>query len=152
MWSWTRPTINALKSTAIDFCLATFRWAQFRPHKSAVKPHTLLDLRGSIPTNVYVTSSAVHDVQILDQLLPEALALYMLGRGYLDFARLYVLKQGCVFFITRAKQNTKFWLGDWRPVCRSAGLRSDQAVQLTGPKTAHLYSDPLRLIHSFDAE
>jgi hypothetical protein len=85
-------TIYALDSTTIDLCLAMFPWAQFRRHKSAVKVHTLLDLRGSIPANVYVTSGAVHDINILDELLPEAGAFYLLDRGYLDFARLYVLK------------------------------------------------------------
>ena len=145
-------TLYALDSTTIDLCLAMFPWAQFRRHKSAVKVHTLLDLRGSIPTNVYVTSGAVHDINILDQLLPEAGAFYLLDRGYLDFARLYVLKQGCAFFITRAKQNTQFWRRDWRPVRRSTGLRSDQTIQLTGPKTAQLYPDPLRRIHYFDSE
>ena len=145
-------TLYALDSTTIDLCLAMFPWAQFRRHKSAVKVHTLLDLRGSIPTNVYVTSGAVHDINILDQLLPEAGAFYLLDRGYLDFARLYVLKQGCAFFITRAKQNTQFWRRDWRPVRHSTGLRSDQTIQLTGPKTAQLYPDPLRRIHYFDAE
>jgi hypothetical protein len=145
-------TLYALDSTTIDLCLAMFPWAQFRRHKSAVKVHALLDLRGSIPTNVYVTSGAVHDINILDQLLPEAGAFYLLDRGYLDFARLYVLKQGCAFFITRAKQNTQFWRRDWRPVRRSTGLRSDQTIQLTGPKTAQLYPDPLRRIHYFDTE
>jgi hypothetical protein len=145
-------TLYALDSTTIDLCLAMFPWAQFRRHKSAVKLHTLLDLRGSIPTNVYVTSGAVHDINILDQLLPEAGAFYLLDRGYLDFARLYVLKQGCAFFITRAKQNTQFWWRDWRPVRHWTGLRSDQTIQLTGPKTARLYPDPLRRIHYFDAD
>jgi Domain of unknown function (DUF4372)/Transposase DDE domain len=145
-------TVYALDSTTIDLCLAMFPWAQFRRRKSAIKMHTLLDLRGSIPTNVYVTSGAVHDVRILDQLLPEAGAFYLLDRGYLDFARLYVLKQSCAFFITRAKHNTQFWRRDWRPVRRSSGVRSDQTIQLTGPRTAQLYPDPLRRIHYFDAE
>ena len=145
-------TVYALDSTTIDLCLSLFPWAQFRRRKSAVKMHTLLDLRGSIPTNVYVTSGAVHDVRILDQLRPEAGAFYLLDRGYLDFARLYVLKQSCAFFITRAKHNTQFWRRDWRPVRRSSGVRSDQTIQLTGPRTAQLYPDPLRRIHYFDAE
>ena len=145
-------TVYALDSTTIDLCLSMFPWAQFRRHKSAVKVHALLDLRGSIPTNVYVTSGAVHDVNLLDQLLPEAGAFYLLDRGYLDFRRLYLLTQGCAFFITRAKQNTQFWRRQWRPVRRSTGLQSDQTIQLTGPKTARLYPDPLRRIHYFDAE
>jgi len=145
-------TVYALDSTTIDLCLSMFAWAQFRHHKSAVKVHALLDLRGSIPTNVYVTSGAVHDIHLLDQRLPEAGAFYLLDRGYLDFGRLYLLTQGCAFFITRAKQNTQFWRREWRPVLRSTGLRSDQTLQLTGPKTSRLYPDPLRRIHYFDAE
>ena len=145
-------TVYALDSTTIDLCLALFPWGKFRRHKSAVKLHTLLDLRGSIPTNIYVTGGQVHDVNILDQLLPEAGAFYLLDRGYLDFGRLYLLTQGCAFFITRAKQNTQFWRRQWRPVRRSTGLRSDQTIQLTGPKTSRLYPDPLRRIHYFDAE
>jgi hypothetical protein len=143
-------TIYALDSTTIDLCLSVFPRAQFRRHKSAVKVHTLLDLRGSIPTNVYVTSGALHDVRILDQLLREAGAFYLLDRSYLDFARLYVLEQSCAFFITRAKHNTQFWRRDWRPVCRSSGVRSDQTIQLTGSRTAQLYPEPLRRIHYFD--
>ena len=145
-------TVYALDSTTIDVCLALFPWGKFRRHKSAVKLHTLLDLRGSIPANVYVTGGQVHDVNLLDQLLPEAGAFYLLDRGYLDFGRLYLLTQGCAFFITRAKQNTQFWRRQWRPVRRSTGLRSDQTIQLTGPKTSRLYPDPLRRIHYFDAE
>ncbi len=145
-------TVYALDSTTIDLCLALFPWGKFRRHKSAVKLHTLLDLRGSIPANVYVTGGQVHDVNLLDQLLPEAGAFYFLDRGYLDFGRLYLLTQGCAFFITRAKQNTQFWRRQWRPVHRWTGLRSDQTIQLTGPKTSRLYPDPLRRIHYFDAE
>jgi Domain of unknown function (DUF4372)/Transposase DDE domain len=145
-------TVYALDSTTIDLCLALFPWGKFRRHKSAVKLHTLLDLRGSIPANVYVTGGQVHDINLLDQLLPEAGAFYLLDRGYLDFGRLYVLTQGRAFFITRAKQNTQFWRRQWHPVCRSSGLRSDQTIQLTGPKTSRLYPDPLRRIHYFDAE
>jgi hypothetical protein len=145
-------TVYALDSTTIDLCLALFPWGKFRRHKSAVKLHTLLDLRGSIPANVYVTGGQVHDVNLLDQLLPEAGAFYLLDRGYLDFGRLYLLTQGCAFFITRAKRNTQFWRRQWRPVHRWTGLRSDQTIQLTGPKTSRLYPDPLRRIHYFDAE
>jgi len=117
-----------------------------------VKLHTLLDLRGSIPTNVYVTGGQVHDVNILDQLLPEAGAFYLLDRGYVDFARLYVLAQACAFFVTRAKKNMQFYRRNSRPVERSAGLRSDQTILLTGVRTAQRYPDPLRRIHYFDAE
>src|SRR6266481_6481684 len=99
-------TVYALHSTTIDLCLAPFPWGKFRRHKSAVKLHTLLDLRGSIPANVYVTGGQVHDVNFLDQLLPEAGAFYLLDRGYLDFGRLYLLPQGCAFFITRQREHT----------------------------------------------
>src|SRR5258708_6412328 len=145
-------TVYALDPTTIDLCLALVPWGKFRRHKSAVKLHTLLDLRGRIPTNVYVTGGQVHDVNLLDQWLPEAGAFYLLDRGYLDFARLHTFTQACAFFVTRARQNTQFWRRDWRPVRLSTGLRSDQTIQLTGPKTAHLYPDPLRRIHYFDAE
>ena len=114
-----------------------------------MKLHTLLDLRGSIPTNVYVTGGQVHDVNILDQLLPEAGAFYLLDRGYVDFARLYVLAQACAFFVTRAKKNMQFYRRSSRPVKRSAGLRSDQTILLTGVQTAQRYPDPLRRIPLF---
>ena len=145
-------TVYALDSTTIDLCLALFPWGKFRRRKSAVKLHTLLDLRGSIPTNVYVTGGQVHDVNILDQLLPEAGAFYLLDRGYVDFARLYVLAQACAFFVNRAKKNMQFYRRNSRPVERSAGLRSDQTILLTGVRTAQRYPDPLRRIHYFDAE
>jgi hypothetical protein len=101
-------TVYAFDSTTIDLCLSLFPWGKFRRHKSAVKLHTLLDLRGSIPTSVYVTGGQVHDVNLLDQLLLEPGAFYLLDRGYVDFARLYVFTQACAFFITRAKKNLQF--------------------------------------------
>ena len=145
-------TVYALDSTTIDLCLSLFPWAQFRRRKSAVKLHTLLDLRGSIPAHVYVTGGQVHDVHLLDQLLPEAGAFYLLDRGYLDFARLYLFTQACAFFITRAKQNTQFYRRACRPVDYATGLRCDQTIRLTGPKTSRLYPAPLRRIHYIDAE
>src|SRR5208282_5592504 len=145
-------TVYAFDSTTIDLCLSLFPWGKFRRHKSAVKLHTLLDLRGSIPTNVYVTGGQVHDVNILDQLLPEAGAFYLLDRGYVDFARLYLFTQACAFFITRAKKNMQFYRRYSRSVERSAGLRCDQTILLTGVRTAQRYPDPLRRIHYFDAE
>ncbi len=145
-------TVYALDSTTIDLCLALFPWGKFRRHKSAVKLHTLLDLRGRIPTNVYVTGGQVHDVNILDQLLPETGAFYLLDRGYVDFARLHLFTQACAFFITRARKGMQFYRRDWRPVERSVGLRCDQTILLTGVRTALRYPDPLRRIHYFDAE
>lgn len=145
-------TVYAFDSTTIDLCLSLFPWGQFRRRKSAVKLHTLLDLRGSIPTNVYVTGGQVHDVNLLDELLLEAGAFYLLDRGYVDFARLYVFTQACAFFITRAKKNTQVYRRSSRPVERSTGLRCDQTILLTGVRTAQHYPDPLRRIHYFDAE
>jgi Domain of unknown function (DUF4372)/Transposase DDE domain len=113
-------TVYVFDSTTVDLCLSLFPWAQFRRRKSAVKIHTLLDLRGSIPASVYVTPGHVHDVNLLDELLPEPGAFYLLDRGYLDFARLYVFTQACAFFVTRAKQNMQFYRRDRRPVDRSA--------------------------------
>jgi hypothetical protein len=145
-------TVYAFDSTTIDLCLTLFPWAQFRRRKSAVKVHTLLDLRGSIPAHVYVTGGQVHDVNLMDELLPEPGAFYLFDRGYLDFARLYTFTQVCAFFITRAKENTQFYTRRFHAVDKSTGLRSDQTIRLTGPKTSRLYPVPLRRIHYFDAE
>ena len=144
--------VYAFDSTTIDLCLTLFPWAQFRRRKSAVKVHTLLDLRGSIPINVYVTGGQVHDVNLLDQLLPQPGAFYLLDRGYIDFARLHIFTQACAFFVTRAKENLQFYRRQSSPVDRSTGLRSDQKIRLTGPKTARLYPDLLRRIHYVDSE
>jgi hypothetical protein len=145
-------TVYAFDSTTVDLCLSLFPWAQFRRRKSAVKLHTLLDVRGSIPTNVYVTGGQVHDVNLLDQLLLEVGAFYLMDRGYVDFARLYVFTQACAFFITRAKKNLQFYLRTSRPVDRSTGLRCDQTIRLTGMRTAQRYPEALRRIVYFDAE
>jgi len=144
--------VYAFDSTTIDLCLSLFPWAQFRRRKSAVKLHTLLDLRGSIPTSVYVTGGQVHDVNLLDVLELEAGAFYLLDRGYVDFARLYVFTQGCAFFVTRAKKNLQFYLRTSRPVDRSSGVRCDQTIRLTGTRTAQHYPDLLRRIAYYDAE
>lgn len=144
--------VYAFDSTTIDLCLTLFPWAQFRRHKSAVKLHTLLDLRGSIPTSVYVTGGQIHDVNLLDELMLEPGAFYLLDRGYLDFARLYRMTQAGAFFVTRTKTNTQFYRRDSRPVERSTGVYSDQTIVLTGPKTSTLYPSPLRRVHYFDAE
>ena len=145
-------TVYAFDSTTIDLCLALFPWAQFRRHKSAVKLHTLLDLRGSIPTSVYVTGGQVHDVNLLDVLELEAGAFYLLDRGYVDFARLYLFTQAGAFFVTRAKKNLQFYLRTARPVDRSSGVRCDQTIRLTGIRTAQRYPDLLRRIAYYDAE
>jgi transposase len=147
-----QETIYAFDSTTIDLCLNLFPWAQFRRRKSAVKIHTLLDLRGSIPASVYVTGGQIHDVNLLDQLLMEPGAFYLLDRGYVDFRRLHLFTQAAAFFVTRAKQNIQFYRRRSHPVDRSTGVRSDQTIVLTGPKTSRLYPDPLRRIHYFDVE
>ena len=145
-------TVYAFDSTTVDLCLSLFPWAQFRRHKSAVKLHTLLDLRGSIPTSVYVTGGQVHDINLLDQLVLEVGAFYLMDRGYVDFARLHLFTQASAFFITRAKKNLQFYLRTSRPVDRSSGLRCDQTIRLTGIRTAQRYPDLLRRIVYFDAE
>jgi transposase len=145
-------TVYAFDSTTVDLCLSLFPWAQFRRHKSAVKLHTLLDLRGNIPTAVYVTGGQVNDVSVLDQLALEAGAFYLLDRGYVDYRRLYLITQALAFFVTRAEQHTRYHRCAWRPVDHATGLRSDQDIRLTGPKSSHRYPAPLRRIHYFDAE
>lgn len=145
-------TVYAFDSTTIDLCLTLFPWAQFRRRKSAVKLHTLLDVRGSIPTNVYVTGGQIHDVNLLDELCFEPGAFYLLDRGYLDFARLYTLTQAAAFFVTRARRNTHYYRRCSRSVDLSTGVRSDQTIVLTGPKTSRLYPIPLRRVHYFDSE
>jgi len=145
-------TVYAFDSTTLDLCLSLFPWVQFRRHKSAVKLHTLLDLRGNIPTAVYVTSGRVNDVKLLDQLVLEAGAFYLLDRGYVDYRRLYLITQALAFFVTRAERNTRYRRCAQRWVDHSTGLRSDQNIRLTGPKSSRRYPAPLRRIHYFDAE
>jgi len=145
-------TVYAFDSTTVDLCLSLFPWAQFRRRKSAVKLHTLLDLRGNIPTAVYVTGGQVNDVNLLDELALEAGAFYLLDRGYVDYRRLYGITQALAFFVTRAEQNTRYRRCAWRGVDHATGLRSDQTIRLTGPKSSRRYPAPLRRIHYFDAE
>jgi transposase len=145
-------TVYAFDSTTIDLCLSLFPWGRFRRRKSAVKLHTLLDVRGGIPTSVYVTGGQVHDVNLLDELLLEAGAFYLLDRGYVDFARLYTFTQACAYFVTRAKKNMQFYRRYSRPVERSTGVRCDQTIVLTGVRTAQRYPDSLRRIRYFDVE
>ncbi len=145
-------SVYAFDSTTIDLCLSLFPWARFRRRKSAVKLHTLLDVRGPIPANVYVTAGHVHDVNLLDQLVPEAGAFYLMDRAYVDFARLFVFDQAGAFFITRIKQNTQFYRRQSHPIDPASGVRSDQTIVLTGPKTSRLYPGPLRRIHYYDAD
>lgn len=143
-------TVYAFDSTTIDLCLALFPWATFRQHKGAIKLHTLLNLRGNIPEVVAISDGKWSDVRALDLLLPLAGAYYVLDRGYLDFARLYRFHQAAAFFVTRAKANLQFARRYSHPVDTTTGIRCDQTIVLTGPKTATLYPLPLRRIRYTD--
>jgi hypothetical protein len=145
-------TVYALDSTTIDLCLALFPWAKFRRHKGAIKLHTLLDLRGSIPSFIQITDGKVHDIHVLDTLIPEPGSYYVMDRGYLDFARLYVMAQCLAFFVIRAKTNLQFRRLYSQTVDKSSGLRCDQTILLTGPLTAKQYPDKLRRVRFFDIE
>lgn len=147
-----KETVYALDSTTIDLCLSLFPWAHFRKEKGAIKLHTLLDLRGSIPSFIKITDGKVHDVNILDELVPEPGSFYIMDRGYIDFARLYALSQSLAFFVTRSKSNLKFRRLYSRPVDKSTGLQCDQTIVLTGAKTAKQYPEKLRRIRYIDPE
>ncbi len=142
----------ALDSTTVDLCLAMFPWARFRERKGAVKLHTLIDLRGNIPTFLYITDGRVHDVNILDELVPEPGAFYMMDRGYLDFERLYRLTRAAAFFVTRTKENVQLQRRYSHPVDRSTGVRSDQTVVLATEGSYKHYPAPLRKVRYFDAD
>jgi len=145
-------TVYALDSTTIDLCLSLFPWAAFRKTKAAIKLHTLLDLRGSIPTFIKITDGKIHDVRILDELIPEPSCFYIMDRGYLDFSRLHVFHQNHAFFVIRAKSNLQSRRLSSRTVEKSTGLRSDQTIALTGVQTADLYPDRLRRVRFYDEE
>jgi Domain of unknown function (DUF4372)/Transposase DDE domain len=145
-------TVYAFDSTTIDLCLALFPWARFRQHKGAIKLHTLLDLRGNIPEVVYISDGKLHDVKALDVLVLLPGAYYVLDRGYLDFARLFRFQQAGAFFVTRAKTNLQYTRRSSHPVDKTTGIRCDQTIVLTGPKTATLYPLPLRRIRYTDPD
>jgi len=143
-------TVYALDATTIDLCLSVFPWAQFRRHKSAIKLHTLLDLRGSIPTVVIVTSGKIHEVNILDQLIWEAGAFYLMDRGYLDFGRLFRIHQSGAFFVTRARRRFDFQRLSSAIVDKTTGLRCDQMISLNNPVPKRGYPERLRRIRYID--
>ena len=145
-------SLYALDSTTIDLCLSLFPWAKFRQHKGAVKMHTLLDLHGNIPTFIRITDGKVHDVNILDEISPEAGAFYVMDRGYIDFERLYVFTLSSAFFVVRTKQNVVLQRRYSRPVDKSLGLRSDHTVILTAIESVKAYPDALRRVRYFDAD
>jgi hypothetical protein len=139
-------SLYALDSTTIDLCLSVFPWAQFRKHKAAVKMHTLLDLHGNIPTFIRITNGKVHDVNVLDEILPEAGAFYVMDRAYIDFERLYWFTLCSAFFVTHTKENVLLQRRYSHPVDKSTGVLSDQTVILTAIKSAKAYPEALRRI------
>jgi transposase len=145
-------SLYALDSTTIDLCLALFPWARFRRRKAAVKMHTLLDLRGNIPAFVHVTDGKVHDVNVLDQIVPEAGAFYVMDRAYIDFARLYVLTLSSAFFVVRTKSHVLLQRRYSHAVDKNTGVRSDQTVVLSSYGSATVYPDALRRISYVDLE
>ena len=142
----------ALDSTTVDLCLALFPWARFRESKGAVKLHTLVDLHGNIPTFVHITNGLVHDVNILDELVLEAGAFYVMDRGYLDFERLYRLTLAAAFFVTRTKENVQLQRRYSHRVEPDSGVRSDQTVVLATAASYRNYPAPLRRIRYFDTD
>jgi len=144
--------LYALDSTTIDLCLSLFPWARFRRHKAAVKMHTLLDLHGSIPTFIRITEGKTHDVNILDQIIPEAGSYYVMDRGYVDFERLHLFTLCSAFFVVRSKENILLQRRYSHPVDRSSGVRSDHTVILTASESAKVYPDALRRVTYFDLQ
>ena len=147
-----KDTVYALDATTIDLCLSVFPWAPFQSTKAAIRLHTLLDLRGNIPTFIHISDGKLHEVSVLDQLLPEPGAFYIMDRGFLDFARLHRFHQAGSFFVTRAKSNTKAKRRYSHRVDRSIGLICDQTVFLTGQYSPRDYPAPLRRIRFKDPE
>jgi transposase len=145
-------SLYALDSTTIDLCLSLFPWARFRRRKGAVKMHTLLDLRGNIPTFLHITDGKVHDVNVLDQIFPEAGAFYVMDRGYIDFERLYRFTLEAAFFVVRTKSNVLFERRYSHRVDPATGVRSDQTVVLASLESASVYPDALRKVAYVDAE
>jgi hypothetical protein len=145
-------TVYAFDSTTIDLCLSLFPWAFFHHKKAGIKLHTLLDLRGSIPTFIHITDGRTNDLRALDKVLVEAGAFYLLDRGYLDFARLFSIHQQRAFFIIRARSNLQSRRTVSRPVDKTVDLICDQTVRLTGPKSKFLYPESLRRIRFYDRE
>lgn len=145
-------TVYALDASTIDLCLSLFPWAKFRKTKAAVKLHTLLDLRGNIPTFIAITDGKVHDVNILDELIPEPGAIYVMDRGYLDFTRLYTIHQGGAFFVIRSKSNTRFSRVYSHRVDKSTAIQCDQTITLSGFYPKKEYPEKLRRVKFFDVE
>jgi transposase len=145
-----KETAYALDASTIDLCLSLFPWARFRRTKAAIKLHTLLNLRGNIPSFIKITDGKVNDVNILDNLIAEPGSFYIMDRGYLDFERLHRLKQDLSYFVIRAKSNMKFKRVYSHPIDKSTGLKCDQTILLTGTNTAEKYPEQLRRVRYFD--
>ena len=145
-------TAYALDSSTIDLCLSLFPWARFRRSKGAIKLHTLIDLCGNIPEFIHISDGKLHDVNILDMMIPEAGSIYVMDRGYVDFGRLHALHQAAAFFVTRAKTNFRYRRRYSRPVDKESGLRCDQTIVLTGIRSKDDYPDVMRRIVYSDAE
>jgi IS4 transposase len=145
-----RDTVYALDASTIDLCLSVFPWAPFRSTKAAIKLHTLLDLRGNIPSFLHISDGKLHDVSVLDLLLPEPGAFYIMDRGYIDFDRLFQLHEAKSFFVTRAKSNLKAQRRYSHPVDRSTGLICDQTIVLTGFYSKQDFDTPLRRVRFKD--
>ncbi len=145
-------TVYALDSTTIDLCLSVFPWARFRARNAAIKLHTLLDLRGPIPAFIEVSDGKLHDVNVLDILVPEPASFYVMDRGYVDFERLHVFHRGGAFFVTRTKRGVLLRRRYSHPVDTGTGVRSDHTVVLASAASRKHYPDPLRRIHYYDAE
>jgi len=145
-------TVYALDSSTIDLCLSLFPWARFRKTKGAVKLHTMLDLRGNIPVFIEITDGKVHDVNLLDVIIPEPGSFYIMDRGYIDFRRLYTFTLDGAFFVTLAKSNMQFRRLYSHPVDKATGLKCDQIILLTGLDTHKDYPEKLRRVRYFDEE
>lgn len=145
-------TVYALDASTIDLCLSLFPWAKFRRTKGAIKLHTLLNLRGSIPEFIHISDGKLHDVNVLDIIIPETGSIYVMDRGYVDFKRLYALHQASAFFVTRAKSNLRSQRRYSRPVDKTTGLRCDQTVVLTGVRSKKDYPETMRRVVYCDLE
>ncbi len=145
-------TAYALDATTIDLCLSLFPWAKFRRHKGAIKLHTLMEIHSAIPVFIAITPGSVHDINVLDTLPPEPGSFIVMDRGYLDFQRLYRLQKALTFFVIRTKDNLRFRRRYSQAHDRATGVRSDQTIVLTGPKTKTLYPVALRRVHYYSAE
>jgi hypothetical protein len=147
-----KETVYALDSTTIDLCLSLFPWAIFRKKKGAIKLHTLLDLRGNIPSFIVITHGKIHDVNILDEFIPEPGSFYIMDRAYVDFARLFIINLYNAYFVIRAKSNLKFRRLYSHPVDKSTGLICDQTIVLTDPNSFKDYPEKIRRVRYFDTE